>query len=672
MSASENTQRGFSVRRMAVVGCLLGVALLLRFWGIGKEAFWHDEAYSARLSDNGVAEILTENAKDVHPPLYYLGLYAWRRGLGDSDVRIRAYSTVWSLIGLLGIFLLARDIGGWRAGVIALILGAVNPLDVYFAQEARMYSQAVALCVLGAWCLWRWMALVEASPAAAPWRRWAIGYTVCAVAALYTHYLCVLVLTAQGMFVLLRFASKKRWTCAVGFLASALVVTLAFLPWYRFVLGFRDQIYRSDLTWIKMPPVSDFFSFLGREMFWGYVGAAHARWWIPTMMLPVALAGLCLWRAWRGRNAALERQERPGRIAIAYVLWLLIGPLFLVSLATVFYHAIYFRSRFSTFLLPPFLILMAVAADGFRRRWASWVATAVLGGVMLAGTCLQYQTLQKTDWRKFAEKWRRDGPPARAIFFPPLMQVPASYAVGRRLDPPGGRELQWMAHHLVGSELWICTYLGYRFNAYKGESVLYQQVRHLGSVRSSVLSRGLVVHAVTVGSHFIFNPYDERPDRVYAPIEIYGQIEAFGEPSGFYPLEFDGATTRPFRWSKPKAWFCLRKTDQAGTVVLNVQLPPRVPPFYGPVLRFHTHRGASVAGLFDTQPVVRIDDHRDGEFEVDLRIPDGAGPLWIGWTARKVNLKRADQAEDTRDLGLRLNWVGVMDGLENEKRTTDN
>ncbi|MBM3334338.1 glycosyltransferase family 39 protein, partial [Candidatus Sumerlaeota bacterium] len=279
-------------RHTTIVVAVFALALALRACGIGKESFWHDEACSVGYSDNSIAEVLEDSARDVHPPLYYIGLHYWRRLCGDSDVRIRAYSLPLSLLGLLAVFLLAFDIGGWRAGLIALVLGAVNPLSIYFAQEARMYSQGPALCALGSWCLWRWMAAASSPPRPRAWLPWAVAYTFCASGALLTHYLSALVLTAQGLFALVWFGWRRQWLSFASYGISTLAVVVVFLPWFSYLMQFRPTLYHTGLDWIKAPPFREYYCFLGREFFWG--SFFEPGWWQPTMVLALLVLGICL------------------------------------------------------------------------------------------------------------------------------------------------------------------------------------------------------------------------------------------------------------------------------------------------------------------------------------------------------------------------------------------
>ena len=80
--------------RVAFVVALLGLALAVRLHELGRESFWYDEAFTAMASDNSISEVLADNAADVHPPLFYLGVYFWRSIFGDSDAHIRSYSAM--------------------------------------------------------------------------------------------------------------------------------------------------------------------------------------------------------------------------------------------------------------------------------------------------------------------------------------------------------------------------------------------------------------------------------------------------------------------------------------------------------------------------------------------------------------------------------------------------
>jgi len=63
---------------------------------------------------------------DTSPPLYYVLLGYWTRGLGTSDAALRLFSLVWALASVPLLWLLARRLGGTRAAVLAVALAAAR------------------------------------------------------------------------------------------------------------------------------------------------------------------------------------------------------------------------------------------------------------------------------------------------------------------------------------------------------------------------------------------------------------------------------------------------------------------------------------------------------------------------------------------------------------------
>ena len=240
-------------RILAAVVVLLLLAAALRFHGLGVQSFWNDEGNSARLSERSLPAILEGTASDIHPPLYYVLLRAWRELAGETEFGLRVMSAYAGILIVAVVFALARrrpprPLGeGWgegadagpnvtrhlppatqtasedadsafitrrsslatqtasedadpafitrRSSLIALLLAAASPVLVYYSQETRMYALLALLAALSTWALWVWLS-------GAGWR-WAVVYVLLASAGLYTHYFFPAVMAAQGLVVLL-------------------------------------------------------------------------------------------------------------------------------------------------------------------------------------------------------------------------------------------------------------------------------------------------------------------------------------------------------------------------------------------------------------------------------------------------------------------------------------
>ena len=236
-----NRHLSFSHRSWFFLALILLLAGGLRFYRIDAQSFWNDEGNSARLAERSVDLILAGAEGDIHPPGYYLALHYWRALLGHSEAALRGLSAVCSLALVGFTFLLGRRLFEDQAVSLAAAgLVALNPFQVYYAQEARMYAMLALWAMASTWALVAWLPVGGRERGG---RRWPLVVYVLTVAAgLYTHYAFPFVWVAQnvgvGLWALLasrspgeegrrRAPGRRLLTWAV---AQAAVVVL-YLPW---------------------------------------------------------------------------------------------------------------------------------------------------------------------------------------------------------------------------------------------------------------------------------------------------------------------------------------------------------------------------------------------------------------------------------------------------------
>jgi uncharacterized membrane protein len=224
---------------------LLG--LNIRILGLGAKSLWLDELFSWCMVSMPFAEM---NASySAHPPLSYLLLRVWIACFGDSEVGMRSLAVVFGVGAILGAYFLTRVLlraeclGKTRlpndcapgASLLAAFLVATSVLQVHASQQARMYS-------IGAfWFTWSSYALIVALTSE---RRRGVSwtaYTITSVAFLYTHYVSVLSLLSQAMFLFyyLMFClpTKERYSQARYVIESGLLILAASLPLFHNLWG---------------------------------------------------------------------------------------------------------------------------------------------------------------------------------------------------------------------------------------------------------------------------------------------------------------------------------------------------------------------------------------------------------------------------------------------------
>jgi len=453
------TPRMLRVTALVLVTVVLAGAV--RLVGLTREPLFVDEAYSARFSALRMDRILDFSARDIHPPLYYLGLASWCGVFGGTVWDLRTFSLLWSLIGLGALALLAWHLAGGRGALLVVIaMAVVHPLDIYFAQTARMYSQLAALSTLAAWLLWRWMISVADEGRIRTWSKWAVAYAATAVLLLFTHYLGAVVLVAQGIFAVGYFARKRRWSSLGGYLFCAGLSAAAFLPWIARVLRFRDELYsQRHLIWIPATGIEDGVGILFRELMWGRA-PLRAPWTSLTLMaaffIVVGVAFLLVRSIVRPANGSVPIDALDS-LRVGYALWLLFGPVTVAIVISRAYHPIYYPPRFALLVLAPFLILLGRAFMQLGSlRWR-WHAAALVFALMAASTVIQSAVISRICLDDLVELWRSKAQPARVVFFPAYTAKTASYYVGERVRSAAREDVDELVATGASASIWVCT-----------------------------------------------------------------------------------------------------------------------------------------------------------------------------------------------------------------------
>jgi mannosyltransferase len=220
-------RRLFAPLLMLLVLVLLAYAL--RLHNLEAFSFWTDEGLTPERSGYPVAQILRNEiliqgyiTKDTHPPLYYLVLHATRQVFGESDFAFRYPSVLFGVLLVPLIFQLARRMGDLTLGLLVALLAAVNPLQVYYSQEARMYTLLVLLVTGMSYVLWRAIQTtyqirntryeIREDALSLPLNssfvprhssllvRHLLVYGALAGLAFYTHYTAAFLIVVQGLF----------------------------------------------------------------------------------------------------------------------------------------------------------------------------------------------------------------------------------------------------------------------------------------------------------------------------------------------------------------------------------------------------------------------------------------------------------------------------------------
>jgi len=270
------------LKSIAILGVLM-LGLFFRFDGLGKKVFWHDEVFTKFFSSGYQSHEWEEalftgkvvDAKDLqkylhlnpersltdtvrglmredphHPPLYYLLARLWAEAFGDSIATLRLLSAYLSLLAFPAIFWLSWELfGGKRSAWTSVLLLAVSPFFVLYAQEAREYSLWAALILASNAALLRAIRLAqEGASTSRKIFAWGI-FSLLTVISLYTSFSTAMVILAQSLYILFRERFRlSQVTLSFGAAMSAAL--LLFLPWLL-VLKEHLKTFSNSMAWSR-------------------------------------------------------------------------------------------------------------------------------------------------------------------------------------------------------------------------------------------------------------------------------------------------------------------------------------------------------------------------------------------------------------------------------------
>ncbi|MFZ4406607.1 MAG: hypothetical protein ACOYOH_04660 [Paracraurococcus sp.] len=370
---------------VAGVGLVTLLGLALRLHQIGAASLWSDEAFSAWWIHKPLGYLWTEGLViETTPPLYYSLLKLWAVFAGDGDVALRLFSAVAGTATIPVVFLLGLEVAGPVAGLLAALLFAVAPMQIYFAQEARVYALlplAFGVALLG---LQRFLASAAQRGAQADRAALAL-YAAGAVLLLHAHATSVFTVAALagcGGLVMVR-APRQRAALPAFLLTHGVIAVLAVPLAYAILV----QTGRHDLNWIQPPDLIGLLN-LGNHL-------------LVDPVTPLTLFRIsCMLSL--GALALLAAMMPLLRLSFAQASLLIGVPGgFLLAAIGLSYVSPFLIPRIIVWMGVPLAVLMALALLSPAPRWLRGALALAYSACILLGLTGVYARgpTQKEDWR---------------------------------------------------------------------------------------------------------------------------------------------------------------------------------------------------------------------------------------------------------------------------------
>ena len=438
LSTVPAARAGTRLPRWWPLAALTLLAAVLRLSTLDLQSFWYDEAFTPvhvlhpSLWATLRSVVHTENT----PPLWYVLAWADSRVLGTGEVALRLPSAIAGIATVPVAWAIGTEIEGpptRRAAAVCAALVAVNPLFVWYSQEARAYALFVLMAALAMLCFLR----AEREPTPSRMAAFALTGSL----ALLTHYFAVFLLIPMALWLA---CDRRVRRAAMPAIAVLVLVGAALLPLISAQGGHGTQ-------WIGRWPLSERLQAIPQYYLTGYSGAPLGHGVELLVALPIlAGLGLALWRMTepaKGRreedaaDASAGNRLRGALIPLAIAACGVLIPIVLVA-----FGADYLAPRNLVAAMIPVTAVIAVLVvwPGTGRAGIALAATIALAFLAISLDVDLSPRLQRGNWRDVARALRGAPRAARAITTVELGSAPLEYYL------PGLHNLREGSSVLVG------------------------------------------------------------------------------------------------------------------------------------------------------------------------------------------------------------------------------
>lgn len=422
-------QRAFNV-------ALFVIATALRVANLTSQSLWADEGNSVRIAERPLTLVIEAARADVHPPGYYVLLWAWAKLFGQSEAAMRALSVVIGVLVVGLVYLLARSLFGPRAGWLAAFCAAVSPFQIVYSQEVRMYILVAFWAIASTYAFVRWLdAQDDGQPV-----RWGVVYALSIAMGLWTHYSFPIVIAALNVAWLIWWIGKRGkrnwWRPAIWWLSMHILAVVLYLPWlptaWSRILGYGAISTSQSISFI----VSQALKLLS-------VGET-----VPdddlTKWLIIGMVGLYIFGAWGGFAPSAPSRSRRRSILHTLTLFLItLAPIVMMIGLTLTGRPAY-RHKFFLVASPAFCILVGngialleqtsgQGQDTSHRMWLLLgLSIVAVGSARSLSKYYGDPAYARSDYRGIAELITRMGREGDAV----LLNAPNQWEVFTYYYPP--------------------------------------------------------------------------------------------------------------------------------------------------------------------------------------------------------------------------------------------
>lgn len=237
---------------------IMGIAAALRILFIARAPLWYDENFTLILARLPFDKMIQATAGDVHPPLWYIIEWMLFHAAPSLPVwAIRIPALIFSLLAINTFVLLCETLNiPNRVRILSTVLMAIMPMQIWYAQEGRMYAMLEWLVLLALY--------------AGLNKKW-LMFFLASVAMMYTQNYAMFYLAVIGLILVV-----MDWDDVLMIGLSAFATALMYAPWAMVIMNQMTAI--EGRYWIMDASAG------------AVLGAVYKQFWASAMLAQGAIA----------------------------------------------------------------------------------------------------------------------------------------------------------------------------------------------------------------------------------------------------------------------------------------------------------------------------------------------------------------------------------------------
>lgn len=386
---------------------LFGAGFILRFFNLGFNSLWLDEATTLNYALKGYSEIWSSVQNEFHPPLFYW-IEHFMLIFGESEFILRFMPALFGALAIPVFYLIGREAINREVGIISALLVTVSPFQIYYSQDARSYTMILLFFSISL------LAYIYASKSRD--LKWWIIFGVASAVAFWSHYYTII---GTGVIVLHAIATRykdimENKQFRNGFLISIVAFIIISIP-------LLVQLYERYLALSASPPT---YGVLGLPLiFSSIISFSGFEQWIAVIFTILFIIGILY-------------LYKKALSFMSLILCLFLIPLIF---SVIISAKITMNPRYLIYLLPVFYLGIASAympiKGLIKNKSFIYVFMVIIILINIPFMMTYYTSYSKNDWRGFSGQLESiTGEGDIIVVLPGYMKQPLEYYYSNETD----------------------------------------------------------------------------------------------------------------------------------------------------------------------------------------------------------------------------------------------